>query len=67
LKIPYYDNFMHLMPPLYIALIGMMVVYTMYYYGKLKASLATMAFVIIIMTIGFGAILEWENIPTTHF
>jgi hypothetical protein len=55
------------MLPLYIALIGMMVVYTMYYYGKLKASLATMAFVIIIMTIGFGAILEWENIPTTHF
>ena len=57
-KLPYYDNFMHIMLPLYIALIGMMVVYTMYYYGKLKASFATMAFIIIIMTIGFGAVLE---------
>jgi hypothetical protein len=57
-KIPYYDNFMHIMLPLYIALIGMMVVYTMYFYGKLKASLSAMAFIIIIMTIGFGAVLE---------
>ncbi len=57
-KIPYYDNFMHIMLPLYIALIGMMVVYTMYFYGKLKASLGAMAFIIIIMTIGFGAVLE---------
>ncbi len=57
-KLPYYDNFMHIMLPLYIALIGMMVVYTMYYYGKLKASLSAMAFIIIIMTIGFGAVLE---------
>ena len=52
-KLPYYDNFMHIMLPLYIALIGMMVVYTMYFYGKLKASLSAMAFIIIIMTIGF--------------
>ena len=57
-KLPYYDNFMHIMLPLYIALIGMMVVYTMYFYGSLKASLAAMAFIIIIMTIGFGAVLE---------
>jgi hypothetical protein len=57
-KLPYYDNFMHIMLPLYIALIGMMVVYTMYFYGKLKASLPAMAFIIIIMTIGFGAVLE---------
>jgi hypothetical protein len=57
-KIPHYDNFMHFMLPLYIALIGMMVVYTMYYYGKLKASLTTMAVIIVIVTIGFGGILE---------
>jgi hypothetical protein len=57
-KLPHYDNFMHFMLPLYLALIGMMVVYTMYFYGKLKASYGAMAFVIIIMTIGFGAILE---------
>jgi len=57
-KIPHYDNFMHFMLPLYIALIGMMVVYTMYYYKKLKASLASMAVIIVIMTIGLGGILE---------
>jgi hypothetical protein len=57
-KLPYYDNFMHFMLPLYLALIGMMVVYTMYYYGRLKMSLAGMAVVIVIITIGFGGILE---------
>lgn len=57
-KLPHYDNFMHFMLPLYIALIGMMVVYTMYYYGRLKASLVEMALIIVIVTIGFGAILE---------
>lgn len=57
-QIPHYDNFMHFMLPLYIALIGMMVVYTMYFYGKLKASYGAMAFVIVVMTIGFGGIFE---------
>lgn len=57
-KLPYYDNFMHFMLPLYIALIGMMLVYTMYYYGRLKASLAEMAILIVIVTIGLGGILE---------
>ena len=57
-KIPHYDNFMHFMLPLYIALIGMMAVYTMYFYGKLKASVRGMAILIVIVTIGFGAMLE---------
>jgi len=57
-KLPHYDNFMHFMLPLYIALIGMMVVYTMYFYGKLKASYTVMAVLIVIVTIGFGGILE---------
>ncbi|MBI5680043.1 MAG: hypothetical protein HZC47_04020 [Methanobacterium sp.] len=57
-KLPHYDNFMHFMLPLYIALIGMMVVYTMYFYGKLKASYTTMAVLIVIVTIGFGGMLE---------
>jgi len=35
-----------------------MVVYTMYYYGKLKASYGAIAFVIVVMTIGFSGILE---------
>ena len=57
-KLPYYDNFMHFMLPLYIALMGMMVVYTMYYFGRLKASYAEMAILIVIVTIGFGGMLE---------
>jgi hypothetical protein len=57
-KLPYYDNFMHFMLPLYVALIGMMLVFTMYFYGKLKATYASMAVIIVIMTIGLGGILE---------
>ena len=57
-SIPHYDNFMHFMLPLYIALIGMMVIYTMYFYGRLKASITAMAVLIVLVTIGFGGILE---------
>ncbi|MGZ7108528.1 MAG: hypothetical protein ACXVHW_06140 [Methanobacterium sp.] len=57
-KLPHYDNFMHFMLPLYIALIGMMVIYTMYFYGKLKASYTAMAVLIVLVTIGLGGILE---------
>lgn len=57
-KLPHYDNFMHFMLPLYIALIGMMVVYTMYFYGRLKATLPVMALLIILVTIGLGGVLE---------
>jgi hypothetical protein len=57
-RIPHYDNFMHFMLPLYIALIGMMVVYTMYFYGRLKATLSVMALLIILVTIGLGGVLE---------
>jgi len=35
-----------------------MAVYTMYFYGKLKASVRGMAILIVIVTIGFGAMLE---------
>ncbi|MGZ7044207.1 MAG: hypothetical protein ACXVHM_06415 [Methanobacterium sp.] len=57
-KLPHYDNFMHFMLPLYIALIGMMVIYTMYFYGKLKASYTAMAVLIVLVTIDLGGILE---------
>ena len=57
-SIPHYDNFMHFMLPLYIALIGMMVVYTMYFYGRLKATIPAMAVLIVLVTIGFGGMLE---------
>ncbi len=54
----HYDNFMHFMLPLYIALIGMMLVYTAYFFGKLKASLSVMAGIIVLVTIGLGGVLE---------
>ncbi|CEA12431.1 hypothetical protein [Methanobacterium formicicum] len=57
-KLPYYDNFMHFMLPLYIALIGMMLVYTMYHFGRLKATFLEMAIIIVIVTIGLGGVLE---------
>lgn len=60
-KLPYYDNFMHFMLPLYVALIGMMIVYTMYYFDKLKASYGSMVFIIVILTIGLGGVLEMSE------
>lgn len=57
-KLPHYDNFMHFMLPLYVALIGMMLVYTAYFFGKLKASLSVMAGIIVLLTIGLGGVLE---------
>ena len=57
-KLPYYDNFMHFMLPLYIALIGMMLVYTMYHFGRLRATFLEMAIIIVIVTIGLGGVLE---------
>ncbi|HEX3013893.1 MAG TPA: hypothetical protein VHO92_06455 [Methanobacterium sp.] len=57
-RLPHYDNFMHFMLPLYIALIGMMVIYTAYFFGRLKATIPVMAVLIVLVTIGFGGILE---------
>lgn len=57
-KLPHYDNFMHFMLPLYVALIGMMLVYTAYFFGRLKASLSVMAGIIVLLTIGLGGVLE---------
>lgn len=49
---------MHFLLPLYIALIGMMLVYTMYHFGRLKATFLEMAILIVIVTIGLGGVLE---------
>jgi hypothetical protein len=70
-KIPHYDNFMHFTIPLIVALIGMMFLYTAYVYGKLKTSLKIMAFLIVIITIGIGGILEmveygYDNVIYPH-
>ena len=53
-----YDKFMHFTIPMIVALTGMMFMYTAYVYGRLKTSLPIMAFLIVLVTLGIGAILE---------
>jgi hypothetical protein len=57
-RIPYYDKFMHSLVSIIIGLIGMMIIYSFYALGKLKASMAVMFAIIVLITIGMGAILE---------
>jgi hypothetical protein len=47
----HYGNFMHFMLPLYMALVGMMLIYTMYYYVRLKAALEEMAILVVIISL----------------
>jgi hypothetical protein len=57
-KVPYYDKFMHALVPAIIGLMGMMIIYTFYAMGRLQASLGVMMFMIIMITMGMGAMLE---------
>lgn len=57
-RIPYYDKFMHSLVSIITGLIGMMIIYTFYALGKLRASLAVMFAIIVLITIGLGAIIE---------
>jgi hypothetical protein len=57
-EVPYYDKFVHTMGGIMIGFIGLLIVYTAYVYGKLKASLPVMAMLIILVTVGFGGL--WE-------
>jgi len=57
-RIPYYDKFMHSLVSMVIGLIGMMIIYSFYALDKLKASMAVMFAIIVLITIGMGAILE---------
>ena len=57
-NVPYYDKFVHYMLPMFLGLMGLIVVYTMYMVGKLKASLTVMALLVIFVAMGIGAL--WE-------
>ncbi|MCG2828480.1 hypothetical protein [Methanothermobacter sp. K4] len=65
-RIAYYDKFMHFTVPLIVALIVMMLMYTAYVYGKIKTSLFIMAFLIIFVTLGIGALLELVEYGYDH-
>lgn len=66
-RIPYYDDFMHFTVPVLVSLIGMMFMYTAYIYGKIKTRLFFMAFLIVLITIGIGGILEMVEYSYDQF
>jgi len=66
-RIPYYDDFMHFTVPVLVSLIGMMFMYTAYVYGKIKTRLFFMAFLIVLITIGIGGILEMVEYTYDQF
>lgn len=57
-RVPYYDKFMHLLVSFVIGLVGMVIIYTFYALGKLKASIGVMFALIVLITMGLGAGLE---------
>lgn len=57
-NIAYYDAVIHFFFPFLISMIGFTIAYTLYFSGKLKVSIATMIFVVIVVTLGIGAF--WE-------
>jgi hypothetical protein len=56
--VPYYDKFMHSLIPMVLGLIGMMLIYTTYAYGQLKASMKVMFMLIVFIVLAMGAMLE---------
>lgn len=59
-NIAHYDTVIHFFFPFLISAIGFTIAYTLYFSGKLKVSIATMIFIVILTTMGIGAI--WEII-----
>jgi len=54
----YYDKFQHTMIPAIISFMGMLLVYIGYLLGKFRASYAMSWAIIVLITIGLGAVLE---------
>jgi len=57
-NVPYYDKFVHYMIPMFLGLIGFIVVYTMHKMGKIETSKGVMVLLIFFVTLGIGAL--WE-------
>lgn len=62
-EVPYYDKLVHLMLPMLMGLTGFLLVYTLYYYKKLIAPIWAMAVIMILVSIGIGAL--WEIVEYT--
>jgi hypothetical protein len=65
--VPLYDKFMHTMLPAILGLIGMMIIYTAYALGYLKASLPVMFLLIVFVVMGCGAMLEMSEFFYDHY
>lgn len=62
-EVPYYNKLVHLMLPMLMGLTGFLLVYTLYYYKKLMAPIWAMAVIMILVSIGIGAL--WEIVEYT--
>lgn len=59
-NLPYYDDLVHFFFPFLVSVIGFTIAYALYFSGKLKVSTGTMILLVIIVTLGIGAL--WEII-----
>ncbi len=63
-NIVHYDDVIHFFFPFLISVIGFTIAYTLYFSRKLKLSIGTMIFLVIVVTLGIGAfweIIEYGN------
>ncbi|MBP7832676.1 MAG: hypothetical protein KA035_02795 [Candidatus Levybacteria bacterium] len=58
--IPYYDKIVHYMLPFFVGVVSFLIYYTMYQTGRIKTSTTAAIFMIILITLGVGAL--WEII-----
>lgn len=59
-EVPYYDKIVHFMLPLFIGLIGFLILYALSFNNQLKVSTKSMIFMAIVLSLGIGAF--WEII-----
>jgi hypothetical protein len=62
--VPYYDKFVHVSLPLFIGLMGFMLAYALSVTNRLKISVAPLVVLIVLFTLGIGAI--WEIMEYLH-
>jgi uncharacterized membrane protein YjdF len=69
--VPYYDKLVHFTLPLFLGYISSMLAYTMYVTGNLRMTAAPAFFIIILVTLGIGAVWEiveylWDTFFGTY-
>lgn len=59
-NVPYYDKLVHYMLPFFVGVVAFLIYYTMYQTGRIKTSTGAAVLIIILITLGVGAL--WEII-----